>query len=81
MTIKQYFELFDLINDKSLVLSKETNTKLNKSFAMVKTIFMNQSKANFSFHFETVLSRLPLTESDKQNEVIVFNAFNRSQQT
>jgi hypothetical protein len=67
--IKQYFELFDLINDKSLVLSKDANTKLSQSFAMVKTIFMSQSKANFSFHFETILSRLPLNESDKQKEV------------
>jgi len=71
ISVKQYFEFYDLINDKTAnFITKDMSTKLQNSYKLIRLLFQNQSKAQLSNQFETILSSIPHAPSAKQTEVL-----------
>lgn len=72
VSLEQYLRLFDLLNDKSLNLSKDQAAKLKSSFETLKLAFKNEllNSSSQTNIFENLLNSLPSEKSLKQTEVI-----------
>ena len=64
----QYLEFYDMINDKTLVMSKEAAQKFKISFQQIRNIFYQNLSG--SEYFEPILSNLIAESSPKQAELL-----------
>lgn len=62
----QYLEFYDLVNDKSLVLNKDSLSKFKSSFQQIRTIFYQSLTT--SEYFEPILANLENETSARQTE-------------
>jgi hypothetical protein len=64
----QYLDFYDMVNDKTLVLSKEAAQKFKVSFQQIRNIFYQNLSG--SEYFEPILSNLVAESSPKQTELL-----------
>lgn len=65
----QYDKMYELVNDKNLILSKEASQKLKNSFALLRDTF-RQEVIRDSKHFEALLHRLPTETCQRQDDIM-----------
>lgn len=68
VTIEQYIQFYDLINDKQLNIPKDYQSKLNSSFQIIKSLYLQEISQNAKHNFEELMENLVRVESGSQKE-------------
>lgn len=69
VTIEQYIQFYDLINDKQMNLQKDYQTKLNSSYQIVRNLFLQEINQNAEYNFEELMANLMRVDTGSQKEM------------
>ncbi|RNA36595.1 transmembrane protein -like [Brachionus plicatilis] len=67
--LDQYDKIYELVNDKTLNVSKEAGLKLNNSFDLLRALLKQEVIRDSSF-FEGLLHQLPVDKCSKQDDLM-----------
>ena len=71
VSIEQYIQFYDLLNDKQMNLQKDYQTKLNSSYQIVRNLFLQEINQNAEYNFEELMEHLMRVDSGSQKEMEV----------
>lgn len=71
ISLNNYNQIFELVNDKTIPLPKDTQAKLKSSFDIIRSLFLQQKMAqNNVDNFKLFMEQLPTDATSKQSDVV-----------